>query len=320
MNGLTVRKNATSLSFLFALVYMLFCSAFIYISGHIAANASYSVKQLEVIDLVKGLVFVIVTGTFFFVFLSIFLRRIARQMLQIDGQSELIAKQREHIAESEQRALAGTFAASTAHDINNVLSIVTFSVEEMNNLPDLSDDSRKYLLQVQKAFGMIASMAKRLMAIGKQKVWNDIVEVDMNGVVSQAVDMALLHTKIHSCRVSVLVPSLPLVIRTNPRIIEQCVLNLMLNAAEAQHCHCKIEVLLREEKGAAIIEVHDDGPGIPQAERTKIFEAFYTTKVHGTGLGLVGVKVSVELLSGSIEIGESSLGGAMVRLVIPTVR
>ena len=65
------------------------------------------------------------------------------------------------------------------------------------------------------------------------------------------------------------------------------------------------------------IAIRDDGPGIPPEKQEKIFEAYYTTKEKGTGLGLATVKHNVELYGGSVRI-ESGLGkGARFVLVFP---
>lgn len=320
MPRLSIQKNYAELSFLVALGYIVLCSCYILLSGHVAASLSHSVDQLAHIERIKGIAFMVVTGSLVFTFMFFFFRRIAHQLLEIMAQTELIKKQKELISESEQRALAGTFAASTAHDINNVLGIVTFSVDEINSLPNLPDESKTYLMQVEKAFGMIGDLSTRLMAIGKQKVLNDISMVDVSDVVRKAVELGSLHTRIRSCSVSSHMPATPFFMRTNPRVVEQCVLNLMLNAADAINSEGRIDVMLREENGSAILEVHDDGPGIPEDDRVKVFEAFYTTKVKGAGLGLAGVKVSVELLSGSVDVSESPLGGAMFRIILPATQ
>jgi signal transduction histidine kinase len=95
--------------------------------------------------------------------------------------------------------------------------------------------------------------------------------------------------------------------------------NLLQNAREAlgdpggnvfvsARCHAdySVEVIIR-----------DDGPGIPPDKQERIFEAYYTTKEKGTGLGLATVKHNVELYGGSVQV-ESALGkGARFILVFP---
>jgi signal transduction histidine kinase len=58
------------------------------------------------------------------------------------------------------------------------------------------------------------------------------------------------------------------------------------------------------------LEVHDNGPGIPVAERQRIFEPFFTTKADGTGLGLMSVKACAEVHHGHVTVQASPLGGA----------
>ncbi|HEY0253650.1 MAG TPA: HAMP domain-containing sensor histidine kinase, partial [Kofleriaceae bacterium] len=70
---------------------------------------------------------------------------------------------------------------------------------------------------------------------------------------------------------------------------------------------------------ATIIEVADDGPGVPVAARTKIFDPFYTTKAPGTGtgLGLAVCKHLVATAGGAIEITDGPDGGALFRVTLP---
>jgi two-component system nitrogen regulation sensor histidine kinase NtrY len=74
-----------------------------------------------------------------------------------------------------------------------------------------------------------------------------------------------------------------------------------------------------EGEGAAIV-VEDDGPGVPPDKRGRVFDPYYTTKVDGTGLGLAIVKKVVVEHGGSIEAGESSLGGARFVIRLPGAR
>jgi len=95
------------------------------------------------------------------------------------------------------------------------------------------------------------------------------------------------------------------------------VVNLVVNAAEATSSEGTIEVRLVLEPTRAIVEVHDDGPGIREDAREAVLRAYHTTKPDGTGLGLATVKTCAEAHGGCVEIGTSPLGGALVRVVLP---
>ncbi len=83
--------------------------------------------------------------------------------------------------------------------------------------------------------------------------------------------------------------------RFDPEQLTQMLMNLLLNAIEAAGQNGTIEVRLEQHGAAARIEVHDSGPGLTEEQTEHLFEAFYTTKANGTGLGLA---VSRELATG----------------------
>jgi two-component system sensor histidine kinase FlrB len=66
-----------------------------------------------------------------------------------------------------------------------------------------------------------------------------------------------------------------------------------------------------------VIEVADQGPGVPEDSRNKIFEAFYTGKTQGTGLGLAVVRRVIEQHNGTISVEANPGGGALFRAEIP---
>jgi signal transduction histidine kinase len=96
--------------------------------------------------------------------------------------------------------------------------------------------------------------------------------------------------------------------------------NVISNAIEAtQHRpDARVEVALYPREGHAVVEVTDNGEGMPVEARDKVFLPFFTTKPTGTGLGLVIVKKIMDLHGGQIEIDSMPGGGTSVRLVIPT--
>jgi two-component system, OmpR family, sensor kinase len=116
----------------------------------------------------------------------------------------------------------------------------------------------------------------------------------------------------------------PLPIDGSPDELHRMVLNLLENAARHTPSGSDIELTLRRDDGYAVVEVADDGPGIPVGMRTQVFERFVrgegpadTARGTGTGLGLAIVSAVAESHGGSVEAAESDLGGALFRARIP---
>ncbi|TFV92773.1 two-component sensor histidine kinase [Oxalobacteraceae bacterium OM1] len=108
----------------------------------------------------------------------------------------------------------------------------------------------------------------------------------------------------------------------DPRLLARAVGNLLANAAK--YAHSAVE--LRAERGAdgsIVITVDDDGPGIPEAERERVFEPFYRLdrsrdrSTGGFGLGLAIARKAAQLHAGTISVEESPLGGARFVLRLP---
>ena len=107
-------------------------------------------------------------------------------------------------------------------------------------------------------------------------------------------------------------------IQSDPQQLQQVILNLMLNAADAMNFKGKL--ILKTEcdfhQEICIISVEDTGPGIPENLLDKIFEPFFSTK--GTnGLGLAVSWGIIERHRGSIEVDTGKNGGAIFRIILP---
>jgi two-component system, OmpR family, sensor kinase len=116
----------------------------------------------------------------------------------------------------------------------------------------------------------------------------------------------------------------PLRVEGSPDELHRMVLNLLDNAARHTQPGAQIELSLRTEDGEAVVEVADDGPGIPAAMRQQVFDRFVrgegpadTAGGTGTGLGLAIVGEVAASHGGSVQALESASGGALFRARIP---
>jgi two-component system, OmpR family, sensor kinase len=116
----------------------------------------------------------------------------------------------------------------------------------------------------------------------------------------------------------------PLRVQGSPDELHRMVLNLLDNAARHTPADATVELSLRTADGEAIVEVADDGPGIPASMQSQIFDRFVrgtgpadTAAGTGTGLGLAIVSAVAESHGGSVQATESPSGGALFRARIP---
>ena len=216
---------------------------------------------------------------------------------------------------AERLATIGQFAASIGHELRNPLGVV---------------ESSLYLLrQHLRAEAEAPQIKKHLDRIGSEvvranKTIHDLLDLARNRppqkratslheLVDSAAEDALLPAAV---ALRVTVPA-DLVVSIDPDQIRQVLTNLMTNAAQALKGRGQIWVEAETAPdGATRVRVRDDGPGIPAEDRARVFEALYTTKAKGSGLGLALCRRIMEAHGGAIEI-ENRPGGASFLLSLP---
>jgi signal transduction histidine kinase len=106
--------------------------------------------------------------------------------------------------------------------------------------------------------------------------------------------------------------------------LQQALMNILLNAIDASGTNGTVAVSMSRSADEVEITVHDSGPGITPEQQDRLFEAFYTTKSNGTGLGLAVTKTLLDKMGASIRVnngngaGEANSGGAIFRISLRT--
>ena len=220
---------------------------------------------------------------------------------------------------AERLATIGQFAAGIGHELRNPLGVIESSLFLL----------RQHLGQEAASLPQVAKHLDRIggEVLRANKTIQDLLDLARNRpprrlptglrqLVESATANALLPPMV---RVTVAAVPDDLAIHVDPEQIQQVLVNLFMNAAQAMPQGGRIAVAAEAlpSSAAACIRVHDDGPGIPAEIRPRIFEALFTTKAKGSGLGLALCRRIVEAHGGSIQLAPSDSGAAFV-LVLPT--
>lgn len=290
-------------------IYLGACLAYIAVSGRIAARFAGSVGELESIERIKGFAFVIVMSILLFLLAWRGLRRIAAQEAEID-------QRREELVDADRRALTGLLAASVAHDMNNLLQTALAGAEELKDAAGLDPAGRASVDRTNRALDGLTTLARRLVSVGRERRDGRIERLDLTPWLDDAVEFARSHPKVRAVRLTTRIDA-PLLAHVNEDLLQRALLNLIINAADAVGSGGRIDVRGRRDGANIVLEVHDDGPGVPEQNRESVFEPFFTTKPDGTGLGLLSVAACAREHGGTAEVSVSDLGGAAFRMTLP---
>jgi two-component system, NtrC family, sensor histidine kinase HydH len=235
------------------------------------------------------------------------------------------------LEEAEERALAaerlatlGRVAAGLAHEIRNPLGSIRGSIELLGDSPSLSAEDRELCAIVQRESKRLESLVSDMMDLARPRkpkaertdlafLAKEIIALASNGGERSAHgDVAVEY---HG-------PNDGTFAECDGEQMRQVLWNLVRNAVQVSEAGKKVQVLLATEARAHVLSVVDQGPGITRAQQRLIFDAFYTTRTQGAGLGLAVVKRIVDDHKEhgvSIEIESEAQEGAVFKLRFPAV-
>jgi two-component system, NtrC family, sensor kinase len=259
---------------------------------------------------------------------SIFLsQRMVRHIAQEAQEKQTINQQ---LIEAGKLASLGELAAGVAHEVNNPLGIMLqeagwmqdlLEEEDLKSLPNL-DEFNKSLSRMQTQGRRCKEITHKLLSFAR-KTDPTVKTTQLNELIKEVVDLCQQRAHYSNVQVNTnLQDSLPLV-NVSPSEVQQVLLNLMNNSLDAMGDKGgTISVTSRVDDNSVIVDVADDGPGIPEANLLRVFEPFFTTKPvgQGTGLGLSICYGIVKKMGGEILV-ESELGiGTTFHVYFPQTR
>ena len=217
---------------------------------------------------------------------------------------------------SEQTALArlGEMAAVIAHEVRNPLTAVRGAIQVIGGrLPAGSKDApiiKDIIARLDALNGLLQDLL--LFARTPQPRPGPI---DLMVLVQLTADLLLEDPAFRAVRFEVVGPPAPIV--ADSELLKIVFQNLFINAAQAMHGDGAIRVSVGLSEESYTVSITDEGPGIPQELREKLFQPFVTTKARGTGLGLSTARRLIEAHSGTISVESPQGGGTTVTIRLP---
>ena len=224
------------------------------------------------------------------------------------------------IRENERMAYVGHLSASLSHEIRNPLSSIKMNLQILARKLDLDGYDLRRLEITVREVSRLESILCQLLDVARPLSINRS-SVNLSSVAGGCVE--LLEAKAQAKEIRIInryAKSLPLV-QLDASKVEQALINLLLNAIEATPERGSITVWTKttgsQQDRCIELGVHDSGPGIDSDQKPHLFTPFYTSKTHGSGLGLSNVKRIVEAHSGGVEVRSRKGRGATFVMRFP---
>lgn len=314
--GQPVKRDVVRRSLSVAGAYFVVATTWVVASSQLAAREVNNVDSLQRIETIKGVIFMVVSSLVVYGASHVMLARAERAARELEVQRSIIEAK-------ERQAVAGMMAATIAHDANNVLTALLGELDLIDRRGEARQDS---MAIARAASQRLVELHRRLLNAARHRTEEDLCELDVASAVDDLVNELRAHRSLKAAKVKVISPA-NVPVRASPVLLHQALTNLVVNAGEAAAgadangvgtpAGRQVEVRVVDGSKAVTIEVHDNGSGVPQEQREGIFSALKTTKETGSGLGLYSVRACVAAMDGTVEVGDSPLGGALFRIALP---
>ena len=233
------------------------------------------------------------------------------------------AKELEHLVRVQDKmASLGRVAAGIAHEIRNPLSginVYSNTLERFINRGESPEKIKSIFSQIQSASNKIESVIRRVMDFAKPAA-PKFTSMNINMPIEDATNLSAVTLRKRGVQIVKSLAEDPPSCEADAQMIEEVILNLINNAAEAMNDmqrDKKIIVCSSTEKDRIVIKVSDSGPGIPSNLINKIFDPFYSTKDGSSGIGLSLSHRIIRDHGGSLNVAQSKWGGAEFIIEIP---
>ena len=243
----------------------------------------------------------------------------------LEEREQALARQQQALLRAERLAAVGRVSAQVAHEVRNPLSSIGLNVEMLQDAlgrarfttPAEADEVRTLLQSVTREVDRLTETTERYLRMARSPA-PALAAEDVNAIVESVLHFAAGELTRAGVRVErrldgTLPPAL-----VDESQLRQVLLNLVRNAREAMEGGGTLKLSTSAEDGAVHVRVEDTGPGIPEQARAHLFDPLFTTKRHGTGLGLALSRQILEAHGGVLGCERTGPNGTVFHLRVPS--
>ncbi len=231
----------------------------------------------------------------------------------------LRAREREH-RNRERLASVGAMAMAVAHEIRNPLASISGSIQMLNAQGQVDELGASLMAIVVRETEQLSAWIGEFLEFARPSEPSFEV-LDFAALLGEKVEAWRNAPNIRAAEltIEVVLPEVPTRLLGDAHSLSSVIWNLLVNAQQAacESDHQVVRVVLVAGDQAHILVVEDSGSGIAPRDYEHLFEPFFTTRSHGTGIGLATVRRGVDTHRGRIVVGKSELGGARFEVRLP---
>ncbi len=240
---------------------------------------------------------------------SMAIYRINKKRLEMEKEKQ--TRQQEHLA------LIGEMSTRIAHEIKNPLASLQTGIQLLESTLKMDEESHNYFKRLTDEVRRVDGIVKGLLAYTREEQLS-LEKTDLTRIIHSVVDLIRPSITDKTVVWKLKLPPRPLFLAVDGQKMEQVLWNVLINAVQALDKQGEITISLNHDGSRGVIlEIRDDGHGIPARDLEKVFQPFYSSRSQGTGLGLaISLKI-IRAHRGTLSVESKQGQGTCVRITLP---
>jgi len=231
-----------------------------------------------------------------------------------------IRRLEKEVQQKRTLAVLGEMAAHVAHEIRNPLGGIGGFAALLERDLDINDPRRKMVKKIIEGVGSLNRIAANLLFFTRP-VRPHIRPENLTQVTDEVISLVEVELDQEPKEISLIreFDEEEISVDIDPELIHQVLLNILKNGAQAieDKGELRVGIVRDSQKNQVILSVKDNGSGMSEEVRQKVFNPFFSTKTDGTGLGLAIVKKIIDMHNGTLEFDSEEGVGTEFRIIFP---
>lgn len=233
--------------------------------------------------------------------------------------TESVRRIEDEIETSRRLSASSRITRGVAHEVKNPINAIVLHLQLLQQkLEQVDPDSKRHMDIIGSEIHRLDRVVQILVDFTRQRELH-MEETDLRKLVNEVALLASPDAEVHGVRIVRELPEEALSAKVDEDLMKQALLNIVINGEQAMPHGGMLTISARREEGNAVIEVRDQGSGIPKDVQDKIFELYFTTKKGGSGFGLAHTYQIMHWHYGSVDFETTEGQGTTFRLRLPLI-
>lgn len=239
-----------------------------------------------------------------------------RALETLRGQAAELDSLRRRLAQSEKLAAMGQLSAAISHELRNPLAIIRTSVQNLEEEAGDAAEVARVCAFVRDEIDRLSHVATSILGFSRPLA-PDRSDVPVSEVLGRVALLAPPEVEERRIRLEIVDRSGDATVHVDRDLLGQALLGLVDNASRVSPEHGRVVVAAERHGDEVVLAVRDDGPGVPEEARERIFEPFFSTREGGHGLGLAVAREIARAHGATLTVADNDDGGACFQVVLP---